>query len=168
MAVFAVAGSEQLLGSPTISSSSYYPPPQNQAKSTSIKILTAGMLVVVQQKQIRLGTTRLQVRSLALLSGLGIWCCRERWCRSQTRLGSCIVVALAQAGVYSSNQTPSLGTSICHGSKPRKGKRQKNKTKKKKLQPCGHLALTCSICQKYDLDELFLQTSEFCIIVPIS
>ena len=31
---------------------------------------------------------RLRVRSLALLSGLRIWCCRELWCRSQTWLGS--------------------------------------------------------------------------------
>ena len=35
-----------------------------------------------------LGTMRLQARSLDLLSGLGIWCCRELWCRLQTRLGS--------------------------------------------------------------------------------
>ena len=31
---------------------------------------------------------RLQVRSLALLSGLRIRCCGELWCRLQTRLGS--------------------------------------------------------------------------------
>ena len=31
---------------------------------------------------------RTQVRSLASLSGLWIWCCRELWCRSQTQLGS--------------------------------------------------------------------------------
>ena len=36
----------------------------------------------------------LQVRSLALLGGLRILCCHELWCRSQTRLGSCIAVAL--------------------------------------------------------------------------
>ena len=38
---------------------------------------------------------RLQVRSLALLSGLRIRSCRELWCRLQTRLRSCVVVALA-------------------------------------------------------------------------
>ena len=34
----------------------------------------------------------LQVRCLALLSGLRMWCCCELWCRSQTRLGSAIAV----------------------------------------------------------------------------
>ena len=33
--------------------------------------------VVAQQKQIRLGTMRLRIRSPALLSGLRIWCCHE-------------------------------------------------------------------------------------------
>jgi len=46
-----------------------------------------------------------RVRSLPLLSGLGLGLglesglmirhCRELWCRSQTRLGSCVAVALA-------------------------------------------------------------------------
>ena len=40
--------------------------------------------------QIRLGTMRVWVRSLALLSGLRI---HELWCRSQARLGFCIAVA---------------------------------------------------------------------------
>ena len=35
---------------------------------------------------------RLRVRSLALLSGLGIWRCRELWYRLQTLLGSRIAV----------------------------------------------------------------------------
>ena len=34
---------------------------------------------------------RLQVESLALLSELRIWRCRELWCGLQTRLGSCVV-----------------------------------------------------------------------------
>ena len=33
--------------------------------------------IVAQQKQTRLGTMRIQVLSLALLSGLRIWCCLE-------------------------------------------------------------------------------------------
>ena len=67
----------------------------------------------------------LQVRSLALLSRLGIWPCHELWCGSQTRLRSCVAVALAQTGGYSSDLTPSLGTSICHGCGPRKDKKTK-------------------------------------------
>uniref|UniRef100_A0A4X1UFB8 Uncharacterized protein n=1 Tax=Sus scrofa TaxID=9823 RepID=A0A4X1UFB8_PIG len=34
------------------------------------------------------------IRTLALLSGLRIWCCCELWCRSQTRLGSQVAVAV--------------------------------------------------------------------------
>jgi len=64
---------------------------------------------------------------LALLSGLRIRCGCELWCRLQTRLGSGIAVALAQAGGYSSDSTPSLGTSICCGCGPRKDKKQTNK-----------------------------------------
>ena len=43
---------------------------------------------MVQRKQIRLGTMGLWVRSLASLSGLGIWSCHELWYRSQTLRGS--------------------------------------------------------------------------------
>ena len=71
---------------------------------------------------------RLRVRSLPLLSGLRLRRCRELWCRLQTRLGSRVAVALAWACGYSSDSTPSLGTSICRGSSPRNSK----KTKKKK------------------------------------
>ena len=40
-------------------------------------------------------------------------------------LGSCIAVSLAQAGRCSSDWTPSLGTSIYHGSSPRNSKKKK-------------------------------------------
>ena len=36
---------------------------------------------MVQQKQIQLGIMKLRVRSLASISGLRIWRCRELWCR---------------------------------------------------------------------------------------
>ena len=77
------------------------------------------------QKQIQLGTMRLQVRSLALISGLRIQHCHELWCRLQTRLGSHVAVALMYTGGCSSDSTPSLGTSICHRSGPRNGKKDK-------------------------------------------
>ena len=63
---------------------------------------------------------RMQVRSLALISGLRIRCCREQWCGLQTSLGSCVAVALVQASGYSSHLTLSLGTSICHRRGPKK------------------------------------------------
>ena len=84
---------------------------------------------MAQGKRIRLGTMMLQVRSLAWLSGLRIWLCCELWCRLQMWLGSGI--AVVQAGSYSSEQTPSLGTSMCHGCIPKKTKDKKKKKKKK-------------------------------------
>ena len=80
----------------------------------------SGVPVVAQQKRIQLGTIRFQVRSLALLSGLRVWCCCELWCRSKTQLRSCVAVAVALASSYSSNWIPSLGTSICCGCGPKK------------------------------------------------
>ena len=40
--------------------------------------------IVAQRKWIRLGTMKLQVRSLTLLSGLRTWHCYELWCNLQT------------------------------------------------------------------------------------
>ena len=75
---------------------------------------------MVQWKRIQLGTMRLQVLSLASLSGLKIRCCHELWCRSQTWLGSDVAVAVVYACSHSSNWTPSLGTSICCECSPKK------------------------------------------------
>ena len=54
-----------------------------------------GVPVMVQQKQIKLGTMRFQVRSLASHSGLRIWSSRDLRYRSKIQLGSCIAVAVA-------------------------------------------------------------------------
>ena len=85
---------------------------------------------MVHWKRIRLGTTRLWVRVLASLSGLRVRRCRELWCRLQTWLRSCVAVAVVQAGGYSSDSTPNLGTSKCCRSSPRNGKKTKKKKKK--------------------------------------
>ena len=50
--------------------------------------------IVAQQIRIRLVSMRMQVRSLALLSGLRIQHCHELWCGSQMWLGSRVAVAL--------------------------------------------------------------------------
>jgi len=63
--------------------------------NAKIKNKKNGIPVVAQRKQVRLGTMRLQVQSLASLSGLRIRRCRELWCRLQTWLGSGIAVAVA-------------------------------------------------------------------------
>ena len=73
---------------------------------------------------------RMQIRSLASLSGLRIQGCHLLWCRLHTRLGFCVAVAVLQASSYSSNLTPSLGTSLCCEWSPKKQK----KKKKKKIQ----------------------------------
>ena len=74
-------------------------------------------------EQTQLGAMRLWVQSLALHSGLRNRCCCELWCGSQTQLGSGVAVVLMQADGYSSDWTPSPGTSICHRCSPRKDKK---------------------------------------------
>ena len=67
----------------------------------------------------------MRVRSLASLSRLRIQHCLELWCRSQRQLGASVAVAVVQAGSCSSDWTPSLRTSICHGCGPKKTKTKK-------------------------------------------
>ena len=62
-----------------------------------------------------------------LLSGSGIQCCSELWCKSQTWLGSGVAVTVVLASSCSFNSTPRLGTSTCH----RYGPKKTNKTNKK-------------------------------------
>ena len=69
----------------------------------------------------------MRVQTLALVSGLRIQHCRELWARSQTWLGSGIAVAVTQAGDYSSDSAPSLGTCICRRLSPKKTKKKKKK-----------------------------------------
>ena len=99
--------------------------------------MALGVPVVVQWKRIQLGIMRLRVPSLASLSGLRIWHCRELWCRSQMQLRTHIAVAVAQASSCCSDWTPSLGTSICHGCGPKEQTHThthtQNKTKKTTL-----------------------------------
>ena len=47
---------------------------------SSLRKKIPGVPFVAQQKQIRLGTMRLRVQSLALFSSLRIWHCCELWC----------------------------------------------------------------------------------------
>ena len=80
-----------------------------------IKKCIVGVPIVAQQKWIWLGTLRLWVRSLTLLSGLRIQHCCELWCRSQMQLRSCVAVAGVQARGYSLDLTPNLGTPYAAG-----------------------------------------------------
>ena len=72
---------------------------------------------------------RMRVQSLVSLSGLRIWRCHELWCRSQTWLGSWVVVAVAvmaapdPIGLLAWEPLYAMGATL---------KRQKDKKKKKK------------------------------------
>ena len=95
---------------------------------SKIKTIKFGVPIMAQWKPIRLASMRSQIRSLALLIGLRIQCCHklqckhchEPWCGLQTWLESCNVVAVAQACDCSFSSTPSLGTSMCCWSSPKK------------------------------------------------
>ena len=62
------------------------------------------------------------------------------------RLGSLIAVALVYASSYSSDSTPSLGTSICRGCSPRKGKKKEGSTRNgdEVLSLAGFRASSCT------------------------
>jgi len=62
-----------------------------------------------------------------LVQWIKVQCCHELQYRSQTQHGSCVAVAVVSS--YSSDSTPSLGTSICRGCSPKKT----NKTKQNKI-----------------------------------
>ena len=85
---------------------------------------------------------RVQVQSLASISGLRNWHCHELWCRLQMCLGSHIALAVVSAGGYSSDLTPSLGSSICHRCSPKRTKKRRVRIVSSKwslpAHPCGY------------------------------
>ena len=87
---------------------------------------------MAQQQRTKLVSMRMQVQSLALLSGLRIRPYSELWCRSYVLLGSHVAAVMVYVG--SSNSTPSPGTSICS----RFSCKKKNKTKRKPEFPLWH------------------------------
>ena len=73
---------------------------------------------------------RLRVWSLPLLSGLTIRRCRELWCRSQTRLGSRVAVALAGLVAIAPIRPLAWEPPYAAGEAQEMAKRQKDKKKK--------------------------------------
>ena len=72
--------------------------PRNKSDKSCAKPLlkkTEGVPIVVQQKGIWLVSMRMQVWSLASLSGSRFWHCCELQCRSQMGFGSFVAVAVA-------------------------------------------------------------------------
>ena len=65
-----------------------------QLKKTKKTKKTKAFLLCLNGLRTRLVSMRTRVRSLALLSELRIQHCCEQWCRSQTWLGSCIVMVV--------------------------------------------------------------------------
>ena len=78
---------------------------------------------------------------LTPFSGLRIPCCHELWCMWQMRLRSGVAMAVVQAGSYSSDSMPSLGTSICCRIGPKKQNKQtqNRQTKSPRLLRIFHL-----------------------------
>ena len=88
---------------------------------------TGKFLVRLRGLRTQLVSMRMQVWSLASLSGLRIRHCCELWSRSQTQLGSQVAVAVTKASSCSSDLTPSLETSICHQRSLKETKKKKKK-----------------------------------------
>ena len=70
---------------------------------------------------------RLRVPSLASLSGLRIQRCHELWCRSQTRLGSHVAVAVARLVATAPIQPLAWEPPYAVGAAQEIAKRQKKK-----------------------------------------
>ena len=76
-----------------------------------------GVPVVVQQKQIRL-VSMMWPHAMGQGSSIAMSCCVGR----RRGFVPWTPVAVAMAGSCTSDSTPSLGTSICHGCGPKKQK----------------------------------------------
>ena len=76
-------------------------------------------------------------------SDLGTSICGRCDPKIQKKGGGLQAVAVVQAGSYSSNLTPGLGTSICCGCGPKrtKDKKKKRKEKKEKYMQIFHLLI---------------------------
>ena len=125
-----------------------------------LKKEVSGVPIMAHCKRIRLGTLRFRVRSLASPSGLRNRCCHELWCSSQMRLGSCISVAVVEAGSCSSDSIPSLGTSICCecGLEKKKRQKQTEEVSRISLKICAKLEV-----QSYSLQCLFFLFPQYII-----
>ena len=80
---------------------------------------------MAQRKRTWPAPVRTQVPCLASRSALRVRRRRELGCRSPTRLGSGVAVAVVEAGGCSSDSTPTLGTSRCRGCGPQKTKKMR-------------------------------------------
>ena len=80
-----------------------------QSKLRNIKTRLLELPLWLSGLRTQLVAMRMQVQSLASLSGLRVWHCHKLQRRSQMLLRSSIAVAVVQAGSCSSNSTPQPG-----------------------------------------------------------
>ena len=83
---------------------------------------------------------RLQVRSLVFLSGLRIRRCHELWCRLQTRLGSCIALALARLAATAPIRPLAWESPYATGAAQDQEIAKRQKKKKKEIFPAEFVA----------------------------
>ena len=88
---------------------------------------------MAQWKQIRLGIMRLQVQSLASISGLRIRRCHELWCGSQTRLRSGVAWLWCRPAATAPIRPVAWEPPHAAGVALEKAERPKKKKKKKRL-----------------------------------
>ena len=88
---------------------------------------------MAQGLQTQLVYLGMQVQSLAALRGVRIWRCRELWGGSWTPLGTCVAVAVVEAGSCSSYLTSGLRMSCAAGAARKRKKKKKKKKKTKNL-----------------------------------
>ena len=86
----------------------------------------SGVPVVAQQQQTGLVPVRVQIRYLALLSGLRIWHCRKLQYRSQTWLRPSMAVAVMPAAVASISP---LAWELANAASVASKRKKQNKTK---------------------------------------
>ena len=108
---------------------------------TTIKKKKGGVPVTVRQKGIWLGTMRLCVQSLALLSGLKIQCCHDLWGSLQMWLGSGVAVALgslaAEAPIRHLAWEPPYAAGVTLKRTKKDKKKQQQQQQKKKVMRQG-------------------------------
>ena len=102
-------------------------------RDISLEIVFPGVPMVVQRKRIRLVSMRMRVRSLALLSGLGIQYCCELWYRSQMQLGRILQQLQLQFQPLAWKLPYAVGAAL-----------KKQKKKKKRLKTSLHMVSQAS------------------------
>ena len=91
--------------------------PKDQGQKQDFKPGWIRIHIMVQQKQIWLGSLRMQVRSLASLSGLRSQHCHELWCRQKWRSWNGSLDGLGKRGIWGicgiSKRSYSVSTHAC-------------------------------------------------------